>query len=202
MEKITCQICGAQCHSIQLHLRAEHKDVLLSVYQKDYPDAPIMSSLAESTLAKKREKNIKMEMAGATATVTDIGGIERVPMHEAFGLGKVKAALNGRGKGIPIQVMSTTGEFADMIPEQDEKYVFSIDLLKTELLGLELGIPVYLWGHAGTASLRCTNRCVPTRIAATSAFSTPQTPKNLTFLVRCSPMRQALTGSQARSNSQ
>jgi cobaltochelatase CobS len=69
-------------------------------------------------------------------------------MHEVFDLGKVKAAMNARGEPIPITILAK-GDHQDMVPAKDPGYIFNIELLKTVLLGLDLRIPVYLWGHAG-----------------------------------------------------
>lgn len=152
-EKITCQICGAQVHAIQLHLRDEHPEVTLEDYKKSYPEALVMSDLAKSRLEAKmkaKPETVETEMAGATAaSLTTLGKSVRKAMHEVFELGKVKAALNTKGEPIPISIQSLGGEFDDMIPEKDPAYIFNIDLLKTILLGLELNIPTYLWGHAG-----------------------------------------------------
>lgn len=151
-EKITCSICGEMVHSVQLHLRDAHPEITLEDYRKSYPDAPIMSNLAkqrlEQKLKERKEESLVTEMSGAAATVTVLNTAMRKPMHEVFNLGKVKAAMNARGEPIPIAVLPST-EYDDMIPDKDPGYIFNIDLLKTTLLGLELKIPVYLWGHAG-----------------------------------------------------
>jgi cobaltochelatase CobS len=147
--RITCSICGARVHSIQLHLRDEHPETSLEDYKRSFPDDPLMSEMAMSRLASRRVAPLKTEMAGvATSNVVDFGASKRAPMHEVFGLGNVKAALNARGEAIPISIVNP-GAFSDMVPKQDAGYIFNIDLLKTVLLGLELKIPVYLWGHAG-----------------------------------------------------
>jgi len=153
MSKINCEICGASVHSIQIHLRDEHPDSSVEEYQLLYPDAPLLSDMAQSHLASKKTDApiIRTAMAGAEASVVPIGsaGVARKPMHEQFSLGKVKAAMNAKGDPIPISVYSRGHAYDDMIPDIDKAYVFSIDLLKTVLLGLELNIPTYLWGHAG-----------------------------------------------------
>jgi len=145
-EKITCEICGAKIHSVQLHLSQLHPEVSLEEYKLSYPEAELFSDKAKEAIAAKSEKT-KMSVA---AKVMDFSKEDHnmEPMHQVFGLGKVKAALNGKGEGIPIRVFKTAGD-ADMIPEADENYIFSIELLKTVLLGLEFAIPTYLWGHAG-----------------------------------------------------
>ncbi|CAB4122247.1 COG0714 MoxR-like ATPases [uncultured Caudovirales phage] len=156
-EKITCQICGASVHAVQLHLKEDHADWTLERYQTEFPDAPLMSELAKSRLADlraKKEEGAIVEMAGASAaTVTTFipkDGVTRRSMHELFALGKVKAAMNSRGEPIPVSFLSTSEEHSDMIPEIDDGYIFDIEILKNVLLGLELNIPIYAWGHAGT----------------------------------------------------
>lgn len=150
-EKIKCEICGAMVHSIQIHLKKDHPEISLSDYQSDYPEAPIMSDAAKELMAKKRaeSESVKTEMSTA-AKVLDFAkeDFTMEPMADVFGLGRVKAAMSARGKPIPIRVLKPTA-FDDMIPEIDTGYIFNIELLKTVLLGLEMNIPVYLWGHAG-----------------------------------------------------
>ncbi|MCG5512777.1 AAA family ATPase [Ectothiorhodospira shaposhnikovii] len=155
-QKITCQICGAAVHAVAIHLRDEHPEVSLDAYKRMYPDAPLLSEMARQRLAEKKaaaaaapeSEPLKAEMAESATVTTLRPGAVKKPMHEVFKLGKVKAALNGRGEPIPITVLGNDG-FEDMIPDEDTAYVFNIELLKTVLLGLELKIPTYLWGHAG-----------------------------------------------------
>lgn len=151
--KITCQICGAEVHSIQLHLRDSHPEWDIEQYKEEYPDALLLSELAQKRIAEKaasRDTTVTTEMAGAaTAAVSTLGKSVRKPLHETFKLGKVKAAMNAKGDPIPITVLARGGDYDDMVPDEDPAYIFNIELLKTVLLGLELNIPVYLWGHAG-----------------------------------------------------
>lgn len=156
-EKITCQICGAAVHSVQLHLREEHPDWTTEKYQEQYPDAPMLSELAQRRLEElrhKKEEGVTVEMAtSATATVAAFipkDGVAKKPMHELFELGKVKAAMNSRGEPVPISYIVNAGDYADMVPELDSGYIYDIEILKNVLLGLELNIPIYAWGHAGT----------------------------------------------------
>ena len=137
--KITCQICGAAVHSIQLHLKKEHPATTIEDYQVDYPDAELLSATAKSKLAKI-EKTKKADAAMG----------DKKSLHEVFDLGEAKAARNARGGGIPITVPEVSEHFRDMIPDKDPNYIFPIDVLKDVLMGMELNIPVMLWGHAGT----------------------------------------------------
>ena len=145
-DKILCQICNAEVHSIQLHLRDHHPEISVEDYGSAYPDTPLLSAVAEKILKDKRESEGRIDMAVAEFKAPN--GSTMKPMHEVFGLGKVKAALNGRGDAIPIQMIDP-GDWEHMIPDQDSGYIFNIDLIKTCLLGLDLNIPTYTWGHAG-----------------------------------------------------
>lgn len=158
-EKVTCQICGEQVHSVQIHIRDSHPDWTIEQYKEMYPDAPLLSDLAKQKLLerKKAKAATTAAMAGTgaalAAKVTSLDearGYVTRNMHEVFGLGEVPAAMNMRGNPIPVTVMTNAGDYADLVPIKDDGYIFNIELLKTVLMGLELNIPVYLWGHAGT----------------------------------------------------
>lgn len=146
--KITCQIDGALCHSIQLHIRDHHPEWSIERYKTEYPDAPLLSKLAEKKLAQRREQ----ERAKAAAEPeTHRMGSKKQAFHEVFDLGSAKAAMNARGEPIMITVMQDHDpEALALIPDVDQNYVFNIDLTKTALIGLELGMPVYFWGYHGT----------------------------------------------------
>ena len=154
MSKITCKICNAEVHSIQLHLAKDHagEGVDVESYRAMYPNAPILSDEAKARIETKRsEAAIKTEMATvATAGVVTMEQPSRMTqMHELFGLGRAKAARNARGDGIPVTVLGAHA-FSDMVPDRDPNYVLDIELLKTTMMGVELNIPTLLWGHAGT----------------------------------------------------
>lgn len=146
--KITCQIDGALCHSIQLHIRDHHPEWTLERYRTEFPDAPLLSKLAEKKLAQRREQEkAKAEAEPETRKM----GMKKQAFHEVFDLGTAKAALNARGEPIMITVMADHDEDAQaLIPDVDENYVFNIDLTKTGIMGLELGMPMYFWGYHGT----------------------------------------------------
>lgn len=155
---IICEICGEEVHSIQLHIKEKHHDWDIKGYQNVYPDSPLLSDLAAKKIAEKaRTKEeavaITTEMvtgspAAAPAPVVSIETDSHAPMHEVFGFGEMKEARNRKGGPIPITVLGSR-KFEDMIPDKDENYVLDVNLVKDVLLGLELNIPVYLWGHAG-----------------------------------------------------
>lgn len=156
--KIECAICGARVHAIHTHLRDEHPEVSLSDYKRDFPEAPLLSDSAKRIIEERQRQqaaataeqpSATVEMAGVSVVPLHKGGPVKRPLHEVFKLGKVKAALNARGEGIPITTFDRGTEFDDHIPDVDSAYIFNINLLKTVMLGIELNMPVYLWGHAG-----------------------------------------------------
>lgn len=160
-DKITCSICGAQTHAMQLHLRESHPDMTLEQYQTSYPHAPILSELAKAKIAEKKglkaetpAETTKVAMAGTETAAANVsalipkGGVLKKALNEVFNLGKVKSAMNAKGDPIPITVLAAT-EFGDFVPTVSENYVYDIDELKNVILALELRYPCYVWGHKG-----------------------------------------------------
>jgi cobaltochelatase CobS len=160
--KITCSICGAQAHAIQLHLKEDHPEITIEQYQERFPDAPLLSELAKRKIAEKQAAKAaaapadttKVAMAGtenAAANVSALvpkGGVLKKALNEVFNLGKVKAAMNAKGDPIPITVLAAT-DFGDFVPTVSDNYVYDIDELKNVILALELKYPCYVWGHKG-----------------------------------------------------
>ena len=143
-DKITCQQCGAKTHTIQKHLKEDHEGgITLDDYKANYPDAPLLSARAKEVLkkgkSKGKTKSAPIEMPPGTKA-----------FHEVFGFGKDDAARNAKGEPIPVTIPDCHPDFTDLIPEIDENHVFDISLLKDVMMGKELNIPVYLWGHMGT----------------------------------------------------
>jgi len=150
MSKIICQLCGAQVHSVQHHIKEAHDDYSLDSYKSDFPDSDLLSSEAKEAVSKRRIANEMKHLASATVTpITSAGGGESVPMNKMFGLGNVKAAMNAKGAPIMIHRFGE-GENSEFVPDIDNGFVYDIDTLKNILLGFDLNIPVLLWGHAGT----------------------------------------------------
>ena len=56
MNTVTCQICGAEVTFIELHLTERHPDCDINTYTHKYPDAPLLSELAQDMLEKKAEE--------------------------------------------------------------------------------------------------------------------------------------------------
>jgi cobaltochelatase CobS len=158
-EKIKCELCNAEVHAIQMHLKSDHPGVTIEQYIADYPDAPLMSELAKQKLAEKRaakgsaEEGGKIEMAGTgAATVSTLipkGAVTKKAFNEVFNLGKAKGAFSSKGDPIPISVIASS-EHPDMVPVSSDDYVYDIDELKNVILAIELNIPCYVWGHKGS----------------------------------------------------
>jgi cobaltochelatase CobS len=154
-EKINCELCGAEVHSIQAHLKQVHPETTLDDYIAKYPEAPLMSELAKQKLAEKRaasaptEPTMKLEMSGTASTVAPQDSIIKKAFHEIFKLGKAKAALSAKGDPIPIGVIVNSSS-PEMVPVASDDYVYDIDELKNVILAQELNIPCFVWGHKGS----------------------------------------------------
>lgn len=158
-DKIKCELCNAEVHAVQMHLKNDHPGVTIEDYIRDYPDAPLMSELAKAKLAEKRAAKApaaeepKLEMAGTAAasvsTLVPKGAVVKKAFHEVFALGSAKAARSSKGDPIPISVIGNP-DTPDMVPISSDDYVYDIDELKNVILAVELNIPCYVWGHKGS----------------------------------------------------
>lgn len=147
--RIQCSICNAEVHSIQLHLRSDHPEYNVERYKAKFPDAPLLSAMAAEKVREAAEKKPKAAVATVAPTVDKSAGTVKKAFHEVFELGSIKAAMNARGEPIGIDVL-TSCDHPDMIPDVDDGYVYELDNLKNVMLALDLNMPVYIWGHAGT----------------------------------------------------
>lgn len=149
--RIKCAICGAETHSIQLHLRNDHPDWTIEQYQARFPDHPLLSKMAEAKIAEKKRAEAEKAAPVAAPIVAALDtGVAKRAFHEVFGIDKaVAGAMNARGEPIPISVL-TFCEHPEMVPDIDDGYVYELDNLKNVMLALELNMPLYVWGHAGT----------------------------------------------------
>lgn len=144
--KIVCQIDNARVHSIQIHLREHHPDWTIERYKAEFPDAPLLSKMAEERLRKRAAENQKK--AAANQQVTNV---KKAYLHEVFGFGNVPAAMSSIGTPIEITVIDQHDEESlPFLEEIDPNYVFNADLVKKIVAGIELGYPIYLWGYHGT----------------------------------------------------
>lgn len=149
-EKITCQECGEQVHSIAIHLKKSHPKMTVAEYQEKYPGAMLMSTTAQNYVEEHNRKTGKAvktdEAAGAAPSPIDP---RKKPMADLFGLKKSRSTTRADGSPIALTCLDDVSEWADLVPAIDEDYVYDIDLLKNVAMGFEMNIPAYFWGHAG-----------------------------------------------------
>lgn len=158
--RITCNICYAKVHTIRVHIASDHPDWTLERYQEQWPDAPLMSEKAIQTVKELAAKKAIAAYADMPKPITG-----SVAMHELFRLGGSKFAMNSHGKPIPINVLNDPQD-PQMIPDIDEGHVYDIDNLKNILLAIDLVMPLYVWGHAGTGKTTMLEQvCAHTRRA-------------------------------------
>ena len=154
MSSINCKICGAEVLHIGVHLKAEHPETSIVDYQRQFPDAPLMTDEVRARIEKAQAERVagtQVNMTGPQqSNVSHLTTPNHtVNMHEAFDLGSAKTALNARGEAIKITKRGSH-QFEDMVPTVDQFYVFNIEMLKQVCLGLQVNIPTYVWGHAGS----------------------------------------------------
>lgn len=151
-DRIKCEICGAHTHTIQHHLKTDHDDkVSLDEYKAKYPTSPLMSETFKKKLQATRAEKEKANAEALTvANATSVEGVEKKAFHELFGFpATTKEAMSAaRGTPIPITTLNNVMD-PEMIPDRDDNYVFDVEVTKSAMLGLELGIPTYTWGHSG-----------------------------------------------------
>lgn len=159
-EKIHCNICDAQTHSIHLHLRNDHPNISVADYLTMFPGSPLLSALAEQKMAEKRALAAAAKPAEVTLEMiasVDLcppppvikGAVSKRAFNEVFSLGKVKAAMNNAGEAIPINVINIPVD-SEMVPEVSDDYVYEVQELKHVMVGIERSYPVYVWGHKGS----------------------------------------------------
>lgn len=166
--RIKCELCGMEVHAIQSHLKTHHEDVTLEQYRERFPQAPILSDYARrraaDIMAKKAQagdvipsavEEKKPETAPAfTFTVsTDPAHqpfkVVKRALSEVFGLSK--SVCNGEVTKKPIMITTYEETKSDgFIPQINDTYVYDPEELKSLLLGLEMNIPCYVWGHKGS----------------------------------------------------
>lgn len=152
-EKIVCHIDNQMVHSVQVHIKKHHPEWTIERYQQEFPDAAILSDYAKQVLEKKKagQGSAQTSEAPAPSAITANLAITHGSFHEVFELGNAPAALNASGNPIRVDIMTGHDQAAlDYLPDVDESYVFNIDLLKKVIIGLQLNMPIYLWGFHGT----------------------------------------------------
>lgn len=142
---IKCEICEANIHSVKAHLKEAHPEVSLEDYQAKFPDADVMSKRFLEVAAKHRAE---MERKAAEASADAALGFHKSPMSDVFGINHA-GTKTARGTEIPVTVFEPDAEMMTFVPEVDDSYIFDVNLMKVVLMGLEMKIPTYLWGHSG-----------------------------------------------------
>jgi cobaltochelatase CobS len=150
--RIKCELCGAEIHAVQLHLKQDHPETTIDMYKAAYPDAPLLSELAKMKVAeaqKAKGADAATPAPASIAMAVAADGTIRRALHEVFGFGKIKAALNSKGEPIPVTCLTECAH-PELVPDENDGYVYEMEDLKNALLAIELNIPTYCWGHAGT----------------------------------------------------
>ena len=154
-EKITCQICGEQTHFIPAHLRDKHPEISAEEYKERYPIAPMASEAMLKKIEERKMSQAKQLMNKTEETekpmATELPKGKAL-LDELFGMNGDKSLLNSQGRSIPVSRLDRHAEGVDeeMIPDIDDDFVFDGDLVKTIMIGIEMNIPVYLWGYHGS----------------------------------------------------
>lgn len=149
-DRVICELCGEKCHAISVHLGRDHGPMsedpcTIEQYKERFPAARLMSAQAQKMLDERKSKKATRK----TSVFSNIPvGAETVPLAETFGLGSAPGAHTKDGKSIPVRVCTVEG-FDELIPQVDEEYIFPIDVLKSCLMAMDSGEPIYLYGHAG-----------------------------------------------------
>lgn len=146
MSKIKCEICGAEVHSIEAHLRDHHSGITVEAYKAKYPNSPLLSQAAIDMIAKRKAAEARPATPLAEEPASGTGPLLRA-LSEVFGL---PANMGNGAKGNPIKIKCYTPSEPTMVPDVDDNYVFDVENLKNALMALEMKRPLYVWGHAGT----------------------------------------------------
>lgn len=155
-DRITCKECGAGIHSVKLHLGKSPACGTLEEYREKHPDAPLYSEAAMKHLEKHKAEKVAVADVAIESADSEVTTKE---FHTLFDLGRSKEALNARGEPIMVHI-ANPGENADLVPEVDENHVWGdIGLLKTIMMGLEMNLPTYIYGHAGTGKTTSILQC-------------------------------------------
>ena len=85
----------------------------------------------------------------------------QVHLHDVFSLAE-KDSLSARGNPIPITVLDS--DYPDMVPAINENYIFDARELKHVMSGVEINVPIYIWGHKGVGKTELVEQiCARTR---------------------------------------
>lgn len=157
---VTCKLCGESCHSVQLHLSKSHPGVSLGKYQEQFPGAPIFSEAALARLAEKTAAEAVQPPVAQVVTLhhaaTNLAYVApaaprttKRALYETFDLAQSDKTVNLRGGEIQVTVHQGNPHVA-YIPDVDPDHVWDVEDLKTELMAIEMGWPLLVFGHKGT----------------------------------------------------
>ncbi len=136
------------------------------MYTTQFPDEPTLSKKALDAIQAKRAEQ-KSEMAkssGLTSSPGYTGTVEyKTDLVAAHELLNVTVEELGTKRGTPLMVsVNVNTPYPEFVPEVKKGYVYGdFELIKDIFMMLELGIPGYLWGHAGTGK-----SSLPTQLCA------------------------------------
>lgn len=146
--RIVCQIDNARVHSIATHIKNSQGSTCagwtIERYKQEFPHAPLFSDLALRKIAENRATREQKAPAAPAGSIRYL--------HEVFDLGNSAAARSSTtGRPIEVEVIESHNEAVEpYLAKVDPNYVFNIDLTKKVIVGMDLNMPVYLWGFHGT----------------------------------------------------
>ncbi len=155
-----------RCENIPESAKGLDVDEVVKMYTSAFPDEPTISRTALVKLNEKRAERHSGE--GKVAEISAHPGYagtveyktELVAAHELLGV-TIKELGTPRGKPLQVTVNVNT-PYPEFVPEAKKNYVYGdFDLIKDIFMMLEIGIPGYLWGHAGTGK-----SSLPTQLCA------------------------------------
>lgn len=150
-EKITCQLCGALHHAINVHLKKDHADYVekhgsidkaLLAYQDEFQLAPIYSEAAIAAIKARDEK--QQESMKSVETNNTL-----ITIKDMWGLRDTREVRNSKNELITVNMVNYQGDYEYFVPEKDNEYVANLVDVKIAMLGFEKNMPTYLWGFAG-----------------------------------------------------
>jgi len=158
--KVTCELCGVEAHHIEKHLKADHPETSLKEYVEMFPKAKLVSTELQKAMDERAkeaiENPVSSKMVSQILPNIPKGMTKKVPLHEAFEIplddDTRRPPKRGQSEGDPIEIdrnVKLTEEDEEAVPEVDEGYVFRVDELKDITMGLQLDIPILLWGLHG-----------------------------------------------------
>lgn len=142
-QPIQCMICNAATHSIALHLHEKHQDTTLDAYKAAYPDAPLLSELAQKRIADSK--------AAKQPAIVDALSENFVARKASIqSLFKVNLTTSS-GDPLEVTKFEAPSSLVDLVPEVDSSHVWGDgEDLRHVLMALETNMPLYVFGHKGT----------------------------------------------------